>query len=145
LELEVTEDILLNDDERAAEIFARLRDTGVRLAFDDFGTGYGSLSYLKKFPFDRLKIDRSFVRELRAGTDDAAIVSSTIGLGKLLGLTVIAEGIESAAIVDLLAGMGCNQGQGYFFGRPVPASEFERRWLSREGADAPRALAADAA
>ena len=144
LELEVTEDILLND-ERAAEIFTRLRDTGVRLSFDDFGTGYGSLSYLKKFPFDRLKIDRSFVRELRAGTDDAAIVSSTIALGKLLGLAVIAEGIETAATADLLVSMGCNQGQGYYFGRPVPVSGFEQRWLSREGADVSVALAADAA
>ena len=145
LELEVTEDILLNDDERAAEIFARLQDAGVRLAFDDFGTGYGSLSYLKKFPFDRLKIDRSFVRALRAGTDDAAIVSSTITLSKLLGLSVIVEGIESAATADLLVSMGCNEGQGYYFGRPMPASEFEQRWLSREIADAPNALAADAA
>jgi diguanylate cyclase (GGDEF)-like protein/PAS domain S-box-containing protein len=145
LEIEVTEDILLNDDERAAEIFARLRDAGVRLAFDDFGTGYGSLSYLKKFPFDRLKIDRSFVRALCAGTDDAAIVSSTIALSKLLGLSVIAEGIENAATADLLVSMGCNEGQGYFYGRPVPAGEFEQRWLSREIADAPNALAADAA
>jgi diguanylate cyclase (GGDEF)-like protein/PAS domain S-box-containing protein len=130
LELEVTEDTLLNDDARAAEIFARLRGLGVRLSFDDFGTGYGSLSYLKKFPFDTLKIDRSFVRDLRAGTDDAAIVSTTIALSKLLGLSVIAEGIEDAATVDLLVGMGCDEGQGYYFGRPVPAAEFEQKWFA---------------
>ena len=85
------------------------------------------------------------MRELRAGTDDAAIVSSTIALSKLLGLSVIAEGIESAATADLLVSMGCNEGQGYYFGRPVPVGEFEQRWLSREIADAPNALAADAA
>ena len=130
LELEVTEDILLNDDARAAEVFAGLRALGVRLSFDDFGTGYGSLSYLKKFPFDTLKIDRSFVSELRAGTDDAAIVSSTTALSKLLGLSVIAEGIESAGTVDLLISMGCNEGQGYYFGRPAPAAEFEQQWFS---------------
>ena len=129
LELEVTEDILLNDDDRYAEMFRKIHRTGVQLSFDDFGTGYGSLSYLKKFPFDRLKIDRSFVQNLCLGTDDAAIVSSTISLGKMLGRSVIAEGIENAATVDFLAAMGCAEGQGYFFGHPVPAGEFERTWF----------------
>ena len=96
LELEVTEDILLEDDERALETFRRVQELGVQIAFDDFGTGYASLTYLKKFPLDRLKIDKSFVRELRADSDDAAIVGCTINLGKLLGLSVIAEGIEDA-------------------------------------------------
>jgi EAL domain-containing protein (putative c-di-GMP-specific phosphodiesterase class I) len=81
---------------------------------------------------DRLKIDRSFVRELRLGSDDAAIVGSTITLGKLLGLSVIAEGIEDAARADLLASMGCEEGQGYHFGRPMPASEFEQRFLLQD-------------
>jgi EAL domain-containing protein (putative c-di-GMP-specific phosphodiesterase class I) len=130
LELEVTEDILLSDDSLVGEIFLQLRNLGVRLSYDDFGTGYGSLSHLKKYPIDRLKIDRSFVLELEAGTDDAAIVGSTVALGKSLGLAVIAEGIENAATVDLLIGMGCSEGQGYHFGRPAPACEFEQRWLS---------------
>jgi len=130
LELEVTEDILLLDEERVLDIFRRIQDLGVRIAFDDFGTGYASLSYLKKFPLDGLKIDRSFVLELRADSDDAAIVGSTIGLSRQLGLSVIAEGIENRAIADLLLSMGCEQGQGYFFGRPVPAAAFESRFLA---------------
>ena len=94
--MEVTEDILLEDDEMALETFRRVQELGVQIAFDDFGTGYASLTYLKKFPLDRLKIDQSFVRDLRANSDDAAIVGCTINLGKLLGLSVIAEGIEDA-------------------------------------------------
>ena len=132
LELEVTEGILIEDDAKALDIFRQIQDLGVQIAFDDFGTGYASLSYLKKFPLNGLKIDQSFVRELRAGSDDAAIVSSTISLGKLLRLSVIAEGIEDRATADLLLSMGCEKGQGYYFGRPMPAKEFEERFLSKE-------------
>ncbi len=132
LELEVTEDILLEDDEAALETFRRIQSLGVHIAFDDFGTGYASLTYLKKFPLDRLKIDKSFVRELRADSDDAAIVGCTINLGKLLGLSVIAEGIEDLATADLLRSMGCEEGQGYYFGPAMPAAEFERRFLSQD-------------
>jgi diguanylate cyclase (GGDEF)-like protein len=132
LELEVTENILLEDHERARDIFRQIQALGVRIAFDDFGTGYASLTYLKNFPLDRLKIDRSFVRELRVGSDDAAIVGSTITLAKLLGLSVVAEGIEDRATADLLEKMGCEEGQGYHFGRPVPAAEFEQRFLTAE-------------
>lgn len=132
LELEVTEHILLDDDERACGIFRRIQELGVSIAFDDFGTGYASLTYLKKFPLDRLKIDQSFVRELRAGSDDAAIVGSTITLTRLLGLSVIAEGIEDRATADLLRSMGCEEGQGYYFGRPMSAPEFEDRFLSKD-------------
>jgi EAL domain-containing protein (putative c-di-GMP-specific phosphodiesterase class I) len=102
--------------------------------FDDFGTGFASLSYLKKFPLDGLKIDRSFVLGLLANPDDAAIVSSTIGLSKQLGLSVIAEGIEDRATADFLVSMGCGEGQGYFFGRPMPASEFEAKFLTAPAA-----------
>jgi EAL domain-containing protein (putative c-di-GMP-specific phosphodiesterase class I) len=132
LELEVTEGILLEDDERALAIFDRIRDLGVGIAFDDFGTGFASLTYLKKFPLDRLKIDKSFVQNLRADSDDMAIVGATIGLGKLLGLSVIAEGIEERATADLLRSKGCEEGQGYYFGRPMPAAEFEQRFLSED-------------
>jgi EAL domain-containing protein (putative c-di-GMP-specific phosphodiesterase class I) len=134
LELEVTEDILLDDEKNALETFKRIQGLGVRTAFDDFGTGYGSLSYLKKFPLDKLKIDRSFVRELRAGTNDAAIVRSTVMLGKLLGMSVIAEGIEDATTAEFLASMGCEHGQGYHFGKPMPAAEFEQSFFTRSGA-----------
>jgi diguanylate cyclase (GGDEF)-like protein/PAS domain S-box-containing protein len=134
LELEVTEDILLLDEERVLDIFRRIQELGVRVVFDDFGTGYASLSYLKKFPLDGLKIDRSFVLELLRDSDDAAIVGSTIGLSRQLGLTVIAEGIENRATADLLASMGCEQGQGYFFGRPMPAQAFESQFLTQSEA-----------
>lgn len=132
LELEVTEDILLHDEARVLDMFKRIQQLGVRILFDDFGTGYASLSYLKKFPLDGLKIDRSFVLDLLADSDDAAIVGSTIGLSKQLGLTVVAEGIENRATADFLVGMGCEEGQGYFFGRPMPAAAFETQFLMAE-------------
>jgi diguanylate cyclase (GGDEF)-like protein/PAS domain S-box-containing protein len=128
LEIEVTEDILLQDEARVLETFQRIQKLGVRMVFDDFGTGYASLSYLKKFPLDGLKIDKSFVFDLLTDTDDAAIVNSTVGLSKQLGLSVIAEGIENRASVDLLLTMGCEEGQGYFFGKPMPAAEFEAKY-----------------
>jgi len=134
IELEVTEDILLKDEQRVLDIFLRIQKLGVRLVFDDFGTGYASLSYLKKFPLDGLKIDRSFVRDLLTDSDDAAIVSSTIGLSKQLGLSVIAEGIETRATADLLAAMGCEEGQGYFFGRPMPVAALEEQFLAAKRA-----------
>ncbi|MEP6839837.1 MAG: EAL domain-containing protein, partial [Bradyrhizobium sp.] len=130
LELEVTEDILLHDEQGALDTFLKIQELGVRIVFDDFGTGFASLSYLKKFPLDGLKIDRSFVLGLLGNPDDAAIVSSTIGLSKQLGLSVIAEGIENRATADFLVSMGCEEGQGYFFGRPMPASDFEARFLA---------------
>jgi diguanylate cyclase (GGDEF)-like protein len=132
LELEVTEDILLHDEGRVLDMFKRIQQLGVRVLFDDFGTGYASLSYLKKFPLDGLKIDRSFVFDLLTDSDDAAIVSSTIGLSKQLGLTVVAEGIENRATADFLVSMGCEEGQGYFFGRPMPADAFEKQFLAVE-------------
>ena len=134
LELEVTEDILLEDDESALKTFRRIQGHGVHIAFDDFGTGYASLTYLKKFPLDRLKIDQSFVRDVRTDSGDAAIVGATISLCKSLGLSAIAEGIEDAATADLLARMGCDEGQGYYFGAPMPAAEFERRYLTNDDA-----------
>jgi len=130
LELEVTEDILLHDEKSALSTFLKIQALGVRLVFDDFGTGFASLSYLKKFPLDGLKIDRSFVHGLLVNPDDAAIVSSTVGLARQLGLSVIAEGIEDRATADFLVSMGCAEGQGYFFGKPMPASEFEARFLA---------------
>jgi EAL domain-containing protein (putative c-di-GMP-specific phosphodiesterase class I) len=108
----------------------------LRLVFDDFGTGYASLIYLKKFPLDGLKIDRSFVSDLRPGTGDAAIVGSMIELSRKLGLTVIAEGIENRETADLLLTMNCQEGQGYHFSRPVPAAEFARLFTAIERPDA---------
>jgi diguanylate cyclase (GGDEF)-like protein/PAS domain S-box-containing protein len=137
LELEVTENILLEDDETARDTFRRIQDLGVHIAFDDFGTGYASLTYLKKFSLDSLKIDQSFVRELGANSEDAAIVSCTVSLGRLLNLRVIAEGVEHAETAEMLQIMGCEEGQGYHFGQPMPAADFERRFFA-----APMALTA---
>ena len=108
LEVEVTEDILV-DDQNAIDVFRQIRDLGVRVLLDDFGTGDASLTYLKKFPISGLKIDKSFVCQLRVEIDDAAIVSSTIGLSTLLGLSVIAEGIEDRGTANLLARMGASK------------------------------------
>jgi diguanylate cyclase (GGDEF)-like protein/PAS domain S-box-containing protein len=142
LELEVTEDILLDDKKAVLSIFRRLRDLGVRMVFDDFGTGYGSLSYLRNFPLDGLKIDRSFVRELRENRSDAAIVASTIELSKRLGLSVIAEGIEDGATAALLKTLGCEEGQGYYFGKPMPVKEFESMFFADENSIACIAISA---
>ena len=129
LELEVTEDIVLGDEAQAKSTFEKIRNLGVRIAFDDFGTGFASLTHLKKFPMDVLKIDRSFVSELRHKRDDAAIVRATIGLSKEFDLEVIAEGIEDAETAAILVEMGCIEGQGYYFGKPMPAAEFEKRFF----------------
>ena len=141
LELEVTENILLEDDEAgAATSSAASRTLGVHIAFDDFGTGYASLTYLKKFPLDRLKIDQSFVRELRADSPTTPRSSScTISLGKLLGLSVIAEGIEDAATAELLQEHGLRGGAGLLFRPPMPAAEFEKTFFVNGDLSHPRA------
>jgi diguanylate cyclase (GGDEF)-like protein/PAS domain S-box-containing protein len=131
LELEVTEGILIEDAEKAQKTFREIRARGVKIAFDDFGTGYGSLSYLKAFPLDTLKIDQTFVRQLLNDSGDAAIVRATIDLGQSLGLSIIAEGVEDFETANCLRGMGCDEGQGYQFGRPLPAVEFEQLFLAR--------------
>lgn len=129
LELEVTEDTVLADEAKALQAFRNIQQLGVKLAFDDFGTGFASLTYLKTFPLDTLKIDKSFVFGLASSPKDMAIVQATISLGTQLGLSVIAEGIEDEATAELLRRMGCHEAQGYFFGKPAPAAEFESRYL----------------
>ena len=108
-----------------AEVLAELKEIGVRLALDDFGTGYSSLNYLKRFPIDTLKIDQSFVRDLTTDEEDAGIVTAVIGMGKSLHMRVIAEGIETREQLDFLQEHGCPQGQGFYFGRPVPAMKYQ--------------------
>ena len=135
LELEFTESGLLDDVDQSIETIDRLKQLGVKLAIDDFGTGYSSLSYLKRFKVEKLKIDQSFVRELEHGSDDLAIVNAIIQLGKTLQLKVIAEGVETAEQADILAGLGCDEVQGYFFARPQPAPELPgwiKAWQQRE-------------
>ena len=118
LELEITESMLVSDIERAIEIATRLRDLGIRLAIDDFGTGYSSLVQLKRFPLDTLKIDRSFVRDLPDSKEDMAIVEAIIAMGKTLGATIVAEGVESPGQRDFLRQRACNQLQGFLYGKP---------------------------
>jgi len=124
LELELTESILMRDAESTDVMLHALADLGVKLTIDDFGTGYSSLSYLKKFPIDTLKIDRSFVNQMTSNPDDAAIVSAVISLGKSLKLRVIGEGVETPEQYAFLLSQLCDEGQGYYFGRPVLAEEF---------------------
>jgi diguanylate cyclase (GGDEF)-like protein/PAS domain S-box-containing protein len=123
LELELTESILISDTENILATVQRLKQLGVKLSIDDFGTGYSSLSYLKRFQVDKLKIDQSFVRDLATDAEDAAIVRAIIQIAGSLGLTTIAEGVETAHILDLLRDLGCDEAQGYYFARPMPAEE----------------------
>jgi EAL domain-containing protein (putative c-di-GMP-specific phosphodiesterase class I) len=123
LELEITESVLLENDESNLVVLHALRNLGVSIVLDDFGTGYSSLSYLQKFPFDKLKIDRSFVRELSSRSDSAAIVRAVNGLGKTLNILTTAEGIETEEQCELLRATGVDQMQGYLFSRPVPKAE----------------------
>jgi diguanylate cyclase (GGDEF)-like protein/PAS domain S-box-containing protein len=128
LELEMTESGLMEQGERAEALLAELRQLGVHVAIDDFGTGYSSLAYLKRFAVDKLKIDRSFINDIASSTSDQQLVITMVTLGHNLGMTVLAEGVETEAQLDLLQGMGCNAVQGYWFSPPRPASD-ARRWL----------------
>jgi diguanylate cyclase (GGDEF)-like protein len=122
--LEITESAIMDDPERALATLEQLHAMGFKLSIDDFGTGYSSLAYLKRLPVDELKIDRSFVMAMERDLDDARIVRSTIELAHNLGLTVVAEGLENAKAWGLLAALGCDEGQGYFLAKPMPADQF---------------------
>ena len=124
IELEVTEGFIMNDSENSIDVLYQLRDLGVPMSIDDFGTGYSSLSYLKQLPIGRIKVDQSFVRGIPEDKDDVAITKSIVSLGQNLGLNVIAEGVETAEQRDFLLDIGCEFGQGYFYYKPMPASDF---------------------
>jgi diguanylate cyclase (GGDEF)-like protein/PAS domain S-box-containing protein len=140
LELEITETLLLEKSSEVLATLHALRALGVRISMDDFGTGYSSLSYLRSFPFDKIKIDQSFVRDLAANPDAQAIVRSIISLGKGLGVTITAEGVETEAEVNCLRNEGCNEGQGFLFSRARPNVEIagllktQGNWNSPAGA-----------
>jgi EAL domain-containing protein (putative c-di-GMP-specific phosphodiesterase class I) len=123
LVVELTENVLLVDSDRQLDIMRRLRALGVRLALDDFGTGHSSLTYLRRFPVDVVKIDRSFVRHIATQTQDRAIVEAVVTLARALHLEVVAEGVEESEDATLLADLGCHRAQGWLFGRPMPAAE----------------------
>jgi EAL domain-containing protein (putative c-di-GMP-specific phosphodiesterase class I) len=143
LGLELTETVLVNHQKEGADTLHALRAMGLHLSVDDFGTGYSSFSYLKHFPLDTLKIDRTFIREITSDPDDAAISTAIIALGHALGLTVTAEGVETEDQVTLLREQGCDEIQGYFFSRPLPADQMadllrQKRSVGRAGRRSPR-------
>lgn len=128
--LEITESAIMDDPQRALQTLDGLHALGLHLSIDDFGTGYSSLAYLKRLPVDELKIDKSFVLKMEHDQDDIKIVKSTIDLGHNLGLRVVAEGVESLASLTLLQQLGCDQAQGYYIARPMPAADFPN-WLTQ--------------
>ena len=131
IELEITESLLMNDPERAARTLHSLKKSGVKLSMDDFGTGYSSLGYLKRFPLDTVKVDRTFVRDISTDADDATLTLAIISLAHNLRLRVVAEGVETEEQLNFLVSNGCDEMQGYFFAKPTSATECER--MLREG------------
>jgi len=136
--LEITESAIMDDPQRAESTLNRLAERGYKLSIDDFGTGYSSLAYLKRLPVDELKIDKSFVMAMEKDAGDAKIVRSTIDLAHNLGLTVVAEGVENAAVLSLLHTLQCDEGQGYHMSKPLPVADF-CDWVARWQARAPAA------
>jgi len=126
LKLELTESLLVANVDSIIDKMNALKSMGIEFSLDDFGTGYSSLSYLKRLPLNQLKIDQSFVRNILVDTNDAAIAKMVIVLAQSMGLSVIAEGVETQAQCDRLADMGCHAYQGYLFSRPLPLDAFER-------------------
>ena len=123
LELEITESVLLQDNDATLTTLHQLRSMGIRIALDDFGTGYSSLSYLRRFPFDKIKVDQLFVRDLPDEGDAAVIVKSIVRLGASLRMITTAEGVETEEQLVRLRAAGCTQAQGFFFAKPKPAQE----------------------
>ncbi len=124
MSVEITESVLMADHEGVLGFLNELRGLGVRLALDDFGTGFSSLSYLRRFRFDVLKIDRSFIGDLERSNTDLGLVASIVSMGRILGVDVVSEGVESDAQLRCLQQTGCNLIQGYLFSKPLPADEF---------------------
>ena len=124
LEIEFTESEVFVHQERAQQMIAEFKALGVQLSVDDFGVGYSSLSYLVQYPFDTLKIDRSFIDGLPGESRQRAVVQAILGMAQALGYRVVAEGVETIAQADLLAGHGCEHAQGFLYSRPVAAAEF---------------------
>jgi EAL domain-containing protein (putative c-di-GMP-specific phosphodiesterase class I) len=131
VELEITETVLMKHVDSTRSVLKTLRAAGVHLAIDDFGTGYSSLSYLRKFPVDSLKIDQAFIRQITLEQDEAKLVIAIIALGRSLGLRVVAEGVETDAELRFLKAHHCDEAQGYYFSRPLPAAQFAALLIGR--------------
>jgi len=143
LEIEITESVLLQNKETTLELLHQLRALGVRIAMDDFGTGYSSLTYLQCFPFDKIKIDRSFVKDITENTGSLNIVRAVAALANGMGMTATAEGVETSEQLDKITSEGCTEMQGYLFSKPLPAGDIERLFLSgREPRKAPGRIVA---
>ncbi len=140
LEIEITEGVLMDDAEAAVKFMRGFKEIGVHIALDDFGTGFSSLSYLRRFPFDKLKVDQSFVRALGSGPGTAAIIHSVIALGRALGMTVHAEGVETLEHHIFLRAAGCHHLQGFLFSRPLAAADMELLLASRTVRPAPKSM-----
>jgi diguanylate cyclase len=135
LEMEITETALIRDLNRALATLRRIKMLGVRIAMDDFGTGYSSLSNLRAFPFDKIKIDGSFIKSVDSGGQAAAIVRSVLGLGRGLNLPVLAEGVETSAEFDFLESELCDEAQGYLLGKPADIASYRRLTHGAEAID----------
>ena len=125
LQLEVTESMVMQNVPRAVRVLEAISGRGIRLAIDDFGTGYSSMSLMKQFPIDTIKIDRSFVRDLPEDSEDKAIAQAIIGMGKALGMTIVAEGVETIGQEAFLREQACDEMQGFLFSKPVPPRQLE--------------------
>jgi diguanylate cyclase (GGDEF)-like protein len=133
LEIEITESVLLHNKEATLAVLHQLRSLGIRIAMDDFGTGYSSLTYLQSFPFDKIKIDRSFVKNITENSSSLNIVRAVAALANGMGMTATAEGVETAEQLHSIASEGCTEMQGFLFSKPLPAAEIERQFLSGRG------------
>jgi EAL domain-containing protein (putative c-di-GMP-specific phosphodiesterase class I) len=131
LELELTESVLINEEDIVLSVLKSLKQIGVKLAIDDFGTGYSSLSRLKNFPIDRLKIDQGFVRNIEQDSDNAAIVVAVIAMAEGMDMKVIAEGVETDGQLAFLKNKRCNEVQGYFLSKPLPTAQVEAFLMKR--------------
>jgi EAL domain-containing protein (putative c-di-GMP-specific phosphodiesterase class I) len=138
LELEITETILIDRNEEDLAVLHDLKSLGISIVLDDFGIGYSSMRYLQMFPFDKIKVDKSFIQNMTIHSDSAAIVGAIIGLGRSLDIKTTAEGVETADQLTLLRAAGCQLAQGFLFSRPVPLAElsFERSVLLLKDAQA---------